>query len=751
MLLEAFHAIVNRNAGSYTFEELYRNAYSIVLNKHADKLHANFTGFVRDHLKSVNRDVLDKQFHAISDASSLGAAEIDLSDARSSFLRTVHGAWQFHLTCMGMMSDVLRYMDKVAFKEPKLPLVYDVGLALWRDHVLRDPEFSTGPHLTKTVLELIESERRGALVDQQLLKDVLDILQLLSSHGGAEVAETAYSTDFEVFFLQESREFYMAEASKLICERSASDYLSAVEQRLREEEERVAFYLAPETSSRVKSVVDHEMIAAHMDTVIAMDSGLASMLVNDRYTDLAKMFRVFLRVDSEATRFNEALAAQVVLVGSQINSAVSEDSAADKGAEKVTATALALRWVEEVLELRSKYDKLLQEAFGLDTTIRNTITKAFSNFVNRNHRSAEFISLFIDENLKKGLKGKTEQEVDTILEQTVSLFRYVNDKDVFERYYKNHLAKRLLNERSVSNDAERGMIAKLKVEVGSTFTSKMEGMFKDMRLSEDILKAFKNFEETRNTASTVEFSAAILTSTFWPISTGDSNASTCLFPDSIEQRKTSFQQFYLGRHNGRTLRWLPSHGTADIRTHIGKKRYDLNVSTYAMAVLLRFNDIGMGETLSFNDLLSLTSIQEGELVRTMQSLACAKYKILAKNPKSRDVKPTDLFSINESFTSPQMRIKIATIANKVESENERKETLEKIEESRTHQTEACIVRTMKARKTMDFNNLIAEVTKQLSPKFSPDPTMIKRRIDALIDREYLERDENDRRLYKYLA
>lgn len=51
-----------------------------------------------------------------------------------------------------------------------------------------------------------------------------------------------------------------------------------------------------------------------------------------------------------------------------------------------------------------------------------------------------------------------------MLDKTIVLFRFIIDKDVFERYYKAHLAKRLLNGRSVSEDAERNMVARLKVE-----------------------------------------------------------------------------------------------------------------------------------------------------------------------------------------------------------------------------------------------------------------------------------------------
>ena len=88
---------------------------------------------------------------------------------------------------------------------------------------------------------------------------------------------------------------------------------------------------------------------------------------------------------------------------------------------------------------------------------------------------------------------KTETEVDVVLDKTITVFRFITDKDVFERYYKGHLAKRLLNGRSVSDDAERGMLAKLKVECGYQFTQKLEGMFHDMKLSSDANQAYREY------------------------------------------------------------------------------------------------------------------------------------------------------------------------------------------------------------------------------------------------------------------
>lgn len=69
--------------------------------------------------------------------------------------------------------------------------------------------------------------------------------------------------------------------------------------------------------------------------------------------------------------------------------------------------------------------------------------------------------------------------------------RYLQDKDVFERFYKQHLAKRLLGGKITSDDAERSLLSKLKTECGYQFTSKLEQMFTDMKTSQDTMAMFR--------------------------------------------------------------------------------------------------------------------------------------------------------------------------------------------------------------------------------------------------------------------
>ena len=82
---------------------------------------------------------------------------------------------------------------------------------------------------------------------------------------------------------------------------------------------------------------------------------------------------------------------------------------------------------------------------------------------------AENIFKFSDENMRLFYVfpsfQMSETEIELVLEKAMVLFRFLQEKDMFERYYKQHLAKRLLLNKSVSDDSEKNMISKLKVGI----------------------------------------------------------------------------------------------------------------------------------------------------------------------------------------------------------------------------------------------------------------------------------------------
>jgi cullin 3 len=117
----------------------------------------------------------------------------------------------------------------------------------------------------------------------------------------------------------------------------------------------------------------------------------------------------------------------------------------------------------------------------------------------------------------------------------------------------------------------------------------------------------------------------------------------------------------------------------------------------------------------------------------------------------KDFQGSDLYTLNSSFKHQMYKIRVP-IAHAKENRNlEKADIADKVDEDRRHIVEATLVKIMKTRRKIEHNALILEATKILSQKFTPDPIMIKKRIEQLIEREYMERDNEDRRFYKYIA
>ena len=228
------------------------------------------------------------------------------------------------------------------------------------------------------------------------------------------------------------------------------------------------------------------------------------------------------------------------------------------------------------------------------------------------------------------------------------------------------------------------MVAKLKVEMGFQFTQKLEGMFTDMRVSAESANTFRNYIN-RHGQPPFDISVNVLTASYWPPQIVA--ASPCIFGSRLTLAMSIFQKYYDSRHSGRRLTWQGNLGTADVRVQFKARAYDLNVSTQALIVLLLFEDATADQTMGYDDIRNATDLPDAELQRTLQSLACGKFRVLTKIPKGREVYPTDRFAFNESFSSPLARIKIMQVASKPESSKEREETQEMVDEERRHQVE----------------------------------------------------------------
>ena len=608
------------------------------------------------------------------------------------FLKAVRTFWESHNMSMNMIADILMYLDRGFAQETHVPTIFAATIGLFRDHILRSTldhlgsQFQVFHVLNATILDQINMEREGDVVDKGLLRGCISMLEALSETDEENEHERLYLTTFEPVFLENSRAFYKTECNRLLREGDAAAWLRHTQHRLSEEVDRCATVISASTLNKVTEVVEEGLIQKPLDEFLNMEgSGIRAMIDNDRIDDLRILYSLVSRVDPKKTALRNALSVRVVQLGAEIEKTLKstdfsvapqpDTAEGAEGAEKAKAkplnaaaqqTAAAIKWVDDVLVLKDKFDRLWSECFEEDLMLQTTLTKSFSDFINQFDRGSEFVSLFIDDNLKRGIKGKTEAEVDIVLDKAITLIRYLNEKDKFEQYYQKHLARRLLHGKSESQEVESEMISRMKRELGNNFTQKFEGMFRDMTTSKTTTEEYRNHVRGLGELvdGQIELNISVLAGNNWPKEVmgrqsgiPDGTKVNTVYPREIQRLQASFFEFYTKNRNGRVLTWVGSAGTADIKCVFPKvpgktsgplsrdRRYELNVSTYGMVVLLLFNDLPQDEWLSFEEIQGQTGIPQTDLINVLTSLSVIKqFKVLLKESQTKAAaKPGDRF------------------------------------------------------------------------------------------------------------
>lgn len=389
--------------------------------------------------------------------------------------------------------------------------------------------------------------------------------------------------------------------------------------------------------------IEKQLLAEHVTVILS--KGLEHLLEENRLADLTLLYSLLNRIKGGVLELCTSVKVYIKKKGRTIVI----DPEKDKS------------MVQDLLDFKDKLDHVVRNCFEHNERFTNALRDSFEYFVNqRTNKPAELIAKYVDLKLRAGNKEATEEELEQILDKIMVLFRFIHGKDVFEAFYKKDLAKRLLVGKSASVDSEKSMLSKLKQECGGGFTSKLEGMFKDQELSRDINVAFRQYmtanAETARMES-IDLTVHILTMGYWPTYP----LLEVTMPPQLVALQTLFSKFYLGKHSGRKLQWQPTLGSCVLRACFDAGVKELGVSLFQALVLLMFND---QDQLAFEDIKSMSNIEDGELRRTLQSLACGKARVITKEPKGRDVENGDKFLFNNEFTNKLFRIKINQIQMK---------------------------------------------------------------------------------------
>lgn len=273
LLKRAIQEIQRKNNSGLSFEELYRNAYTMVLHKHGERLYNGLKEVIQEHMAVVRAKIVESMQTGV-------------------FLETVADSWTDHTVAMVMIRDILMYMDRiyVAQNTHVLP-VYNLGLETYRNEILR--AHGIGDKLRDELLGLIQLDRKSNQINWHGIKNACDMLISL----GIE-SRTVYEEEFEKPLLKETSDYYRDVCkSWLSGENDACFYLQQVETCMQDEASRASRYLDKLTETKILQVMDDVMVAEHINTIVYMpNGGVKFMLEHKRIEDLTRIFRIFKRI-----------------------------------------------------------------------------------------------------------------------------------------------------------------------------------------------------------------------------------------------------------------------------------------------------------------------------------------------------------------------------------------------------------------------------------------------------------------------
>ncbi|KAL1950756.1 hypothetical protein VTO73DRAFT_5880 [Trametes versicolor] len=614
--------------------------------------------------------------------------------------------------------------------------VYTLALVQWKSNFFLHVQ-SKNQKLAGAILRLIERQRNGETIDQGLVKKVVDSFVSLGLDESDinKVSYEVYREHLEAPFLDATEKYYRQESEKFLAENSVADYLKKAEERLREEEDRVERYMNTNTRKALIQKCEHVLIREHAEL---MWENFQQLLDYDKDEDLQRMYALLSRIPEGLEPLRKKFEEHVKRAGlAAVGKLVGEGT---PGATAAEADPKA--YVDALLEVHQKNSETVTRSFRGEAGFVASLDKACREFVNRNAatgtsttKSPELLAKHADALLRKNNKMAEEEDLESALNKVMVLFKYIDDKDVFQQFYTTKLSKRLIHGVSASDEAEASMISKLKEACGFEYTNKLQRMFTDMSLSKDLTDNFKERMQQNHDDMDITFSIMVLGTNFWPL---NPPTHDFIIPQDILPTYTRFSQYYQQKHSGRKLTWLWNYSKNELRTNYLNQKYILMTSSWQMAVLLQYNN---NDTLSLDELVNATAISKEILKQVLAVLVKAKILINEE---------TDQYDLNPNFKSKKIRINLNTPI-KAEQKAESTDVLKTVDEDRKYVIQASIVRIMKARKTMKNQALIQEVITQISQRFTPKIPDIKKAIDHLLEKEYIERVEGTRDTFAYVA
>ncbi|EAT40252.1 AAEL008008-PA [Aedes aegypti] len=610
--------------------------------------------------------------------------------------------------------------------------IYQLTLVAWYEHVF----LWVNCVITSSVLELIEKARNGENVDMSLVSGVvsscLELGQKIEGPNAEEHHLCLYRENFETPLLESTEAFYKQKSEEFLKTNSVMEYMKFVVLRLGTEWKFAQDHLHESSRDRLIKTCERVLIQGHLEE---LQSVFQNLLENDNVFDLSCLYALLARTENGLAQLKDVLETHIYNQGT---------IAIAKCREVTTDLNI---YVQTILAVHKKYQTLISTIFDKDSGFLVALDRACARFVNDNDVTGARLSpidlaKFCDALLKQCLNTPEVVKLDDALYTLMVLFKYIDDKDAFQKLCSKMLVKRLCNYMSANNHIKASIMSKLMMAVSFEYTSTLRCMFHDILVSHELNGQYKQQHVQDLSDTNIDLNVQLLSSTFYQ---PNSNVKLML-PLELEQCVTRYNDIYGHRNPTRKLTWLHNMSRGELTTNCFRMQYTLQVNTFQMTILLQFND---QTSWTIHQLSENTGIDLDALIQSLRVLI--ESKLLKSQNNENSLLPSSSVELNTGFHNAESILNINYQIGSEMSAQQQEACQKQAEEKNRFVIQAAIVRIMKQHRTMNHSDLVAEVLKQLSKGLKPKVRAIKKAIDVLIEKEYLERQEGTVDAYSYMG
>ena len=593
--------------------------------------------------------------------------------------------------------------------------------------------------------EKIKSESGNTETDS-VIHDVIQSFVQIDSFLPEKRQLSTYQTYIEKRYLDDTEEFYTVciDAQKLLVS-DPSEYRAVVLDWLEREKRRCQKYLHKSSLEIVTETRRSQILSSGHLTLL--QSEVSDIFKKQGWSTLQNMYQLFKSAIPDKSAI-ESLSHSFWKYMKERGS--HELKTLFQNSKNQNDTALANNFVEWILKVQYEYASVIKDYFDNDKVFTFSLDLALSDIVTQKEesstktRSSKLLAIYCDFLLRE--KKVSETEIDKELTMAASVVKYIQERDVFQEFYRKNLAKRLFQNQSISMVSEKYMIEQLRVVCGFGSVDKfnrMDRMVTDIESSSGLNQSFYDYlTESNHNNDLASFHINVLSTGFWPL--GRTPTVTARVPEDIQRFVDLFRKFYDTKFVGRRLSWLHHKCSGDIILRGFEKSYMVNMSTYQYAVLNLFN---RATALTAGEIIRATDLTQENLKNLVESMIGSYDRILTVSPPVSDqFTEASVIRVNENFSNSSMEFKLPSVLPQ-----EIQQARSSINEDRSMFLQAAIIRIMKSRKTMKHNDLVQEVIRQSAGKFQPNISNIKKAIEGLIEKEYLKRNTEMNEVYEYIV